>query len=37
MSMSYWWLAIPLAIAVLDWVAISRHWVVVHAFAKQAS
>ena len=33
--MSYWWLAIPLAIAVLDWVAISRNWVVVHAFAKQ--
>jgi uncharacterized membrane protein YhhN len=33
--MSYWWLAIPLAIAVLDWIAISRNWVVVHAFAKQ--
>jgi len=33
--MSYWWLAIPLAIAVLDWAAISRNWVIVHAFAKQ--
>jgi uncharacterized membrane protein YhhN len=33
--MSYWWLGIPLAIAVLDWAAISRNWVVVHAFAKQ--
>jgi uncharacterized membrane protein YhhN len=33
--MAYWWLVIPLAIAVLDWVAISRNWVVVQAFAKQ--
>ncbi len=33
--MPYWWLAVPLAIAVLDWVAISRNWTIVHAFAKQ--
>jgi len=33
--MSYAWLIIPLAIAVLDWVALSRNWVVVHSFAKQ--
>ena len=33
--MVYWWLAVPLAIAILDWIAIARNWTVVHAFAKQ--
>ena len=33
--MDYAWLALPLLMAVLDWIAVSRNWLVVHAIAKQ--
>jgi len=33
--MMYLWLVIPLLIALLDWVALTRNWGVVHAVAKQ--
>jgi len=33
--MMYAWLVLPLAVAVLDWVAVYRNWGIVHAVAKQ--